>query len=149
MDNDIEFIWRNLLAEFPFDYEDDLILNRNWRQFDKGTKASEIWKWFDKIYTKGVYYLANNHDKKGEDGMLKKYNFTITSMVSPAVTGTINSSEEYANDVDALIAAQQMCEDRHIRECDIDVNVKYKTDDNETDYKRYYHYHYKDHKIES
>ena len=63
-------------------------------------------------------------------------------MVSPSVTATINSSEEYANDVDALIAAQQLCEERHIEECDIDINVKYKTDDNDTDYRRYYHRHY-------
>lgn len=152
MDNDIEYIWRELVRKFPFEYKEDLILKENWRQFGKGTPADKIWEWFDSECSKGVGYLVRKiYEKKneGEDNMETKYNFTITNAVNSKVTATIRSAEEYSNDVDALIDAQQMCEDRHIRECDIDVNVKYKTDDNETDYKRYYHYHYKDHKIES
>ena len=91
-------------------------------------------------------FLCAKKERKTYSAIIPTYK---TNAVNSKVTATIRSAEEYSNDVDALIDAQQMCEDRHIRECDIDVNVKYKTDDNETDYKRYYHYHYKDHKIES
>lgn len=154
MDNDVEYIWRELVRTFPFEYKEGLILKKDWRQFKKGTHADEIWTWFDDEHSKGVGYLADmlgkRENKKGEDeNMDTKYNFTITNAVSSTVTAKIKSTKEYNNDVDALIDAQQMCEERHIKECDIDVNVKYKTDDNETGYKRYYHYHYKNHQIES
>lgn len=48
------------LSDVPFDEEDQtyqLVLENDWFIFSKGTDREDIWKWFDKYHSKGVYYL--------------------------------------------------------------------------------------------
>lgn len=57
-DSIIEEMWQ-ALDDVPFDEQanGELILSEEWLSFDEGTTRDDIWHWFDKNYSKGVYEL--------------------------------------------------------------------------------------------
>lgn len=56
-DYEIELMWKEL-TDVPFDEaENEMVLAEDWKQFSKGTSRDEIWEWFDKHHSKGVYHL--------------------------------------------------------------------------------------------
>lgn len=54
----LETMWREL-EDVPVDENEsgELILVEDWYQFKAGTERDEIWHWFDKLYSYGVYSL--------------------------------------------------------------------------------------------
>lgn len=54
----LETMWREL-EDVPVDENEsgELILAEDWYQFKAGTERDEIWHWFDKLYSYGVYSL--------------------------------------------------------------------------------------------
>ena len=57
-DSIIEEMWQ-ALDDVPFDEQanGEMILSEKWLSFDEGTTRDDIWHWFDKHYSKGVYEL--------------------------------------------------------------------------------------------
>lgn len=57
-DSIIEEMWQ-ALDDVPFDEQanGEMILSEKWLSFDEGTTLDDIWHWFDKHYSKGVYEL--------------------------------------------------------------------------------------------
>ena len=57
-DEQLELLWEEL-TDVVFDETDDgyLVLANDWYIFDAGTDREEIWHWFDKHYSNGVYSL--------------------------------------------------------------------------------------------
>lgn len=57
-DEHLELLWEEL-SDVAFDETDDgyLVLANDWYIFDSGTDREEIWHWFDKHHSKGVYSL--------------------------------------------------------------------------------------------
>lgn len=51
--------WWNELTDIPFDEDEngELILTQDWKQFFKGTSRDEIWHFFDREHSMGVYWL--------------------------------------------------------------------------------------------
>lgn len=54
----LEVLWDEL-GDVPFDENEsgELILAEDWYHFKAGTERDEIWHWFDKLYSYGVYSL--------------------------------------------------------------------------------------------
>ena len=52
--------WRELSDVSFDDNGDDLILAKNWFEFEKGTGRDKIWLYFDEKYTGGISSLVNN-----------------------------------------------------------------------------------------
>lgn len=68
-DSIIEEMWQ-ALDDVPFDEQanGELILSEKWLSFDEGTTRDDIWRWFDKHYSKGVYELLYGDKKSFIDG---------------------------------------------------------------------------------
>lgn len=57
-DETLEVLWREL-EDIPFvDGENDIVTDKDWFVFPKGTERNEIWHWFDELHSKGIYYLV-------------------------------------------------------------------------------------------
>lgn len=67
-DSIIEEMWQ-ALDDVPFDEQanGELILSEKWLSFDEGTTRDDIWHWFDKHYSKGVYELLYGDKKSFSD----------------------------------------------------------------------------------
>jgi hypothetical protein len=56
-DEQVEKIWEGMV-DIPFDEEyGDLVISQDYYIWSKGTPRDEIWGWFDKHHSAGVYYL--------------------------------------------------------------------------------------------
>ena len=53
-DKEIEELWDEF-EDVPID--EDECLDIDWHDWSKGTHREEIWHWFDKHHSKGVYSL--------------------------------------------------------------------------------------------
>ena len=59
-DSFLEEQWTEL-TDVPFDEENyQLILSHDWWLFYAGTIREDIWRYFDKLHSKGVKYLLSN-----------------------------------------------------------------------------------------
>lgn len=67
-DSIIEEMWQ-ALDDVPFDEQANgkLILSEKWLSFEAGTAQDDIWRWFDKHYSKGVYELLYGDKKSFND----------------------------------------------------------------------------------
>lgn len=44
--------------------DDDECIEEDWFGFNKGTHREEIWDWFDRQHTKGVYWLMYERKRR-------------------------------------------------------------------------------------
>lgn len=64
-DEVIEIFWDDL-EDVPFSENEngELILEEDWLYFDAGTTREDIWHWFDKNHSKGVFWLLLERNVK-------------------------------------------------------------------------------------
>lgn len=67
-DEELEELWERL-GDIPMDPETECI-EETFLNWPKGTHREEIWHWFDKRHSKGVYYLLYGDGGAGELGKL-------------------------------------------------------------------------------
>lgn len=68
-DVELENLWRDF-ADVPID--EDERLEEDWFIFKKGTDKEDIWHWFDKKHSKGVYYLLYEFDMYNKINKINK-----------------------------------------------------------------------------
>ena len=68
-DVELENLWRDF-ADVPID--EDERLEEDWFKYKKGTDKEDIWHWFDKKHSKGVYYLLYEFDMYNKINKINK-----------------------------------------------------------------------------
>lgn len=58
-DTELERLWDGL-ADIPIDENE--CLDCDWMGWKRGTHREEIWQWFDKYHSKGIYWLLYERD---------------------------------------------------------------------------------------
>jgi len=55
-DKEIEKLWREF-GDLPLNDSDDI--TEGWNGWEAGTHKIDVWEWFDRVHSKGIYYLIH------------------------------------------------------------------------------------------